>query len=416
MKQHTEEELQKLAKKKLNLEKLKDEQVVLHPEISKWRDKEKPDIQMLRSLNTRGQIQAVTFRELKGRPQLLAGARRYGHMKLLGWTWDEIKKDVREKMSDRDALILAIEENLHRKNLTVMEEARAVISLLKNKMSIKNIAKLMGQSPSWVSSRKNLFELPKETRSLFEKHDLAYGYSVPLRKLGNLPEAQATLIEKIVEGRKGEYYGIKTVAKAEEFVTQILKQIKDQEDLLLKYGPCPKCGSKNIETGYSDNQLHCEEEDCNHRWHGETKEPWAYYELKQNAQELGIEIIEEEPGKLRLTPKDVADLIKKKERKEQEEREAAEEELPKNFRSKATLTMLLEPMLEGDNIQKLSVRDEKIEIQLIEGMDLYFDGLRKDYADGVSKARIMTAGWGGTDSVKKNHAHVDKMVQAAQAD
>ncbi len=412
MKQHTEEELQKLAKKKLNLEKLKDEQVVLHPEISKWRDKEKPDIQMLRSLNTRGQIQAVTFRELKDRPQLLAGARRYAHMKLLGWTWDEIKKDVREKMSDRDALILAIEENLRRKNLTVMEEARAVISLLKNKMSIKNIAKLMGQSPSWVSSRKNLFALSEETRSLFEKHGLAYGYSVPLRKLGSLPEAQATLIEKIVEGRKGEYYGIKTIEKAEEFVTQILKQIKDKEDLLLKYGACPACASKDI-SKYGDEHLNCE--NCNHSWHGITKEPWEYYEVKQNLERMGIEV-EEGPEKLKLTPKDVADMIKKKERQEQEEKEAAEEELPKNFRSKATLTMLLKPMLEGDNIQKLTVRDEKIEIQLIEGMDLYFDGLRKDYADGVSKARIMTAGWGGTDSVKKNHAHVDKMLQAAQAD
>jgi len=258
-----------------------------------------------------------------------------------------------------------------------------------------------------VSSRKNLFELPEETRKLFEKHDLAYGYSVPLRKLGNLPEAQATLIEKIVEGRKGEYYGIKTIEKAEEFVTQILKQIKDKEDLLLKYGACPACASKDI-SKYGDEHLNCES--CNHAWHGITKEPWEYYELKQNAQKMGIEIIEEEPGKLKLTPKNVADMIKKKERQEQEEREAAEEELPKNFRSKATLTMLLKPMLEGDNIQKLSVRDEKIEIQLIEGMDLYFDGLRKDYADGVSKARIMTAGWSGQDSVKKNHDYVNKLT------
>jgi len=105
MKQHTEEELLKLGKKKLNLEKLKDDQVVLHPEISKWRDTEKPDLQMLRSLNTRGQIQAVTFRVLKKGTELLAGARRYAH-KLLGWAWDEIKKDVREDLSDRDALIL----------------------------------------------------------------------------------------------------------------------------------------------------------------------------------------------------------------------------------------------------------------------------------------------------------------------
>lgn len=65
MKQHSEEKLLKLAKKKLDLSKLKDKHVVLHPEISKWRDMEKPDIQMLRSLNSRGLIQPIIFRKLK---------------------------------------------------------------------------------------------------------------------------------------------------------------------------------------------------------------------------------------------------------------------------------------------------------------------------------------------------------------
>lgn len=408
MKQHTEEELQKLAKKKLNLEKLKDEQVVLHPEISKWRDREKPDLQMLRSLNTRGQIQEVTFRDLKGRPQLLAGARRYGHMKLLGWTWDEIKKDVREKMSDRDALVLAIEENMHRKNLSVMEEARAVNSLLKNKMSIKKIAKLMGQSPSWVSSRKNLFALPEETRKLFEKHDLAYGYSVPLRKLKDLPEAQATLIEKIVEGRKGEYYGIKTVEKAEEFVTEILKKIKDHEELLAKYGPCPACGSKDISKWRGDEHLSCET--CDHSWHGITKEPWAYYELKQDAERMGIEVEEVGPEKLKFTPKEVAEMIKRKERDDRKKAEEKDAELPDKFRCKVRLLALLEPLIAGDNIQKLEIRDERIEIQLIEGQDLYFNGLRKDYKAG-EKARIDASTWGGGESLKRNHDHINRITE-----
>ena len=413
MKQHTEEELLKLAKKKLNLEKLKDEQVVLHPEISKWRDTEKPDLQMLRSLNTRGQIQAITFRDLKGRPELLAGARRYGHMKLLGWTWDEIKKDVREKLSDRDALILAIEENMHRKNLTVMEEARAVNSLLKNKMSIKKIGKLMGQSPSWVSSRKNLFALPEETRKLFEKHDLAYGYSVPLRKLKDLPEAQKALIENIVDAKKPHSYGgVRTVEGAEEFVAKILKQIKDAEELLLKYGPCPVCKSKDIEKrGWRGEEEHliCNNEACGHEWHGETKEPWEFYALKQNAQEMGIELIEESPGSMKVTPKAAADMIKRRESAERKKAEEKEAELPDKFRSKVRLLALLEPLIAGDNIQKLEIRDERIEIQLIEGQDLYFNGLRKDYKAG-EKARIDASTWGGGESLKRNHEHINRIT------
>ena len=287
MKKHTEEELVKIAGKKLNLNKLKDKHVLLHPEISKWRDTEKPDLPLLRSLNNNGQISAVIFRKIKKGTQLLAGARRYAHMKLLGWTWDEILTDVREKLSDRDAMILALEENLIRKDMSPMEEARAVNSLLKGKMSIKKIAALMNTSPSWVSSRKSLFELPEKTRKLFEKHDLEFGFSVPLRMLKDLPDAQETLIEKIVGARSDRYYsgGVRTIEDAEEFVTKILKQIKDLEELLLKYGPCPICQGKDIsKRSWGDEErLHCNAETCGHEWHGITKEPWEFYELKQNA-------------------------------------------------------------------------------------------------------------------------------------
>ena len=423
MKKHTEEELVKLAKKKLNLEKLKDKQVILHPEISKWRDTEKPDLPMLRSLNNNGQISAVIFRQIKKGIQLLAGARRYAHMKLLGWTWEEIDTDVREKVSDQAALILALEENMIRKDMSPMEEARAVNSLLGSKMSMKAVAKLMNRSPSWVSSRKSLFELPEKVRNAFEKHDLEYSYSTPLKRLGNLLEAQLMLIEKIVGAKTERYYsgGINTVEKAEEFVAGILKEIKDHEELLLKYGPCPACGSKNIGKrmwGDSEEHLYCREDDCDHSWHGITKEPWEWFELKQNAQEMGIELVETAPGSMKVTPKAAADMIARRERREREEVQKAEEEgmdLLKNFRSPVRILALLEPMIAGDNIQKMEVRGEKIEIQLIEalegsdGEDIYFNALRKDYKAG-EKARIETMGWGESDSIKRNHNYINAIT------
>jgi len=124
---------------------------------------------------------------------------------------------------------------------------------------------------------------------------------------------------------------------------------------------------------------------------------------------MGIDLVEEAPGKMKVTPKAAADMIVREERRQQEKAKAEEGELPEKFRCKPTLLMLLEPMIAGDNIQKLDVRDERIEIQLIEGKDLYFNGLRKDYKDGINKARIETAGWKGQDSVKKNHDYINKL-------
>ncbi len=407
MKQWTEAELLELSKKKLNLNKRKDKDVVLHPEISKWRSAEKPDLQLLRSLNDHGQIQAITFRRRKdGKLELLAGTRRYAHLKMLKVSFDEIKVDIREKLSDKEALTIALAENFFRKDLTPMEEARAVNSMLKAKISIKEIAKILNKTQSWVTSRRKLFELPEKIRNTFEKKELNFGFSVPLRKLGGMEEAQAALLEKIKDGKKSSYSGIHTIEEAENFVTQILKQIKDTEDLLLKYGPCPVCDSKDIKKHWrGDEHLGCNS--CDHSWHGITKEPWEYYELKQEAERQGFKI-EEGPETLKLTPREVADMIKRKEREEAEEQKG-EEKLPSKFRCKVRLLALLEPLIAGDNIQKLEVHDERIEIQLIEGQDLYFTGLRKDYKAG-EKASIDASAWGGGESLERNHDHINKIT------
>lgn len=417
MKEWTNAELQELSKKKLNLNKLKDKNVVLHPEISKWRSAEKKvDPQLLRSLNDHGQIQAITFRKLKdGKLELLAGARRYAHLKLLKLSFDEIKTDIRDKLTNKEALTIALAENFFRKDLSPMEEARAVNSMLKAKISIKKIAGMLNKSQSWVTSRKNLFELPEKIRDTFEKKELNFGFSVPLRKLGGMEEAQAALLEKIVEGKKSSYsYGtMKTIEQAENFVTQILKQIKDAEDLLLKYGPCPICGGNDIDKRAwrgEEEHLHCNKEGCEHDWHGITKEPWAFYELKQNAEEMGITLVEEAPGTMKVTPKEAADMIVRRERRERLAAEEKEAELPEKFRCKVRLLALLEPLIAGDNIQKLEVNGDKIEIQLIEtGPDLHFNGLRKDYKAG-EKARIECSGWGGGESLQRNHDHVNKIT------
>lgn len=279
---------------------------------------------------------------------------------------------------------------------------------------MKAVAKLMTRSPSWVSSRKSLFELPEKVRNAFEKHDLEYSYSTPLKRLGNLLEAQLMLIEKIVGAKTERYYsgGINTVAKAEEFVAGILKEIKDQEELLLKYGPCPVCGSKNIGKrmwGNEEEHLYCREDDCDHSWHGITKEPWEWFELKQNAKEMGIELVETAPGSMKVTPKAAADMIVRRERMERKAAEEEGEKLPEKFRCKVRLLALLEPLIAGDNIQKIEIRGGSIEIKLIEDKELYFDGLRYDYKSG-ERARILTAGWGGSDSVQRNHDYINTIT------
>ncbi|GAH33506.1 unnamed protein product, partial [marine sediment metagenome] len=296
--------------------------------------------------------------------QLLAGSRRYGHLKLLGRTWEEIEKVVRKGVSDREALILALSENLYRRDLSPMEEARAIGSLLKSKMGAKGVAKLLNKSQSWVRGRQALLKLPEKIREFFEEKEIDFGYSIPLGKLDGMEEAQLGLLESIASD---SYGSVDTIEEAEKRVQGVLAGVKLREELLAKYGACPECGSRNIaeERWGSEDKLVCG--DCEHEWHKETKEPWEYFELKQKAQELGLEIELETPGGAKLTPREVSEILKEREAEKATEKV---EDIQDKFRCNLPLLRLLSPMIEGDNIQKLVIDDDKIEIRLIEGTDL----------------------------------------------
>jgi len=381
------------AKKKLkngqpiDIEALIDPQVTLHPEIAKWRDVLTVDLKLLHSLRDIGQIQDSIFRPKEEQFELIAGARRYFHQKLLGKTWEEVPKKIRE-LDDKEALLIAAAENFFRKDFNKWEEARVIYTLLTvGKIPVKEVAQQLGVKESYIKNRRHLMTLPKKILDRFEKKDIPIGYARVVMRLSKYPEGQKELLEQIEAGIRNQYSGIRTIERADEFVTNILEKIKKQNELLKKYGPCPKCGGKNI----SESRWHGDEDklscgDCGHGWHRKTKEPWEYYELKQKARDMGFDV-EEGPEKVKLTPKDVADMIGQ-EAEEQREEEEEEDKVPEKFRSSVSLETIIAPLIE-DNIQKMVVRGSKIEIELIEDPELYFKGLKKNYKTG-ELARIET--------------------------
>jgi len=401
---------------KLSINKLKDPEVVLHPQISKWRDDLVFDPLLYNSLE-QGQIQPIVFRKLKDRFELLAGSRRYFHQKLRGVSWDDLYKDIRENVSDRDALLLAASENIFREDFTPWEEARAINDMLVvGKMSIKDVATHLGKSEAYVTSRRALLSLPEKTQKRFEKQGIPIGFATPVKKLSKFPKAQADMLEKIIEGRKSRYNGISKIEEAEEYVSKLLGRVKEVEALVNAYGPCPACGSKNITQAQYDegNQLSCN--DCNHRWHKDTKEPWKLYELKQEAEEMGFKV-DAGPETLTLTPKDVANIQARQEQERREEMDAeAEKEAEKfaeKFRSPVYIEEIVIPLLPG-NVQKMSVDGNTIEIELIEDSGLHFKGLKKDYTTG-EKGRIeITYGYGDTTQkiAEKVHGIIAKLKKS----
>jgi len=102
------------------------------------------------------------YEALPHRYQLVAGFRRFAAFKLLKRT--EIPAMVTDALTDYEAHKLNLLENLERKDLNILEEARGIRHLFPNGESDGVIAKELGRTPPWVHRRTALLNLPVEVQ------------------------------------------------------------------------------------------------------------------------------------------------------------------------------------------------------------------------------------------------------------
>ena len=128
------------------------------------------------SIRTQGVVQPVVARPLgEGRYELVAGERRWRAARKAGLA--TIPALVREA-DDRDALLLALVENVAREDLSALEEARAY-AVLQDEfgLSLGEVAERVGRSKPSVSNRLRLLDLPDDVLELLERGDLTEGHA-----------------------------------------------------------------------------------------------------------------------------------------------------------------------------------------------------------------------------------------------
>lgn len=97
-----------------------------------------------------------------GRYKLLAGFRRVMAFRVLKWT--EIPAVIRAGMSEVDARLFNLAENLQRKELNPLQEAQAVSRLAELGMIEEDIATKLNRSRGWVQIRMMILKLPQLVR------------------------------------------------------------------------------------------------------------------------------------------------------------------------------------------------------------------------------------------------------------
>ena len=128
--------------------------------------------------------------------RILAGERRVRAARLAGLS--EVPVVVREGVTDRDHLLLALVENVQRRDLTALEEAEAYRHL-KDDFSLtqEDVAERVGKDRATVANALRLLKLPAAVRAALEDGSLTAGHA---RALLALPSAadQEPLAKEVV--------------------------------------------------------------------------------------------------------------------------------------------------------------------------------------------------------------------------
>ena len=182
------------------------------------------------SIKEHGVIQPIIVRNVKGKYEIIAGERRYKASALAGLT--KIPAIIRD-LDDKESSKVALLENLQRKNLTPIEEARTYQKILEiDEMTQEDLAKTMGKSQSAVANKLRLLSLPDEVQDSLLKEQISERHA---RALLNIPEAkkQTDMLKKIISKKM-------SVREVEEEIKQMYPKEESNEGV-------GNMGSKNVE-------------------------------------------------------------------------------------------------------------------------------------------------------------------------
>lgn len=152
------------------------EQLHPNPHQPRHRFDEQALEELAASIRRYGVLQPILVSEDEpGRYLLIIGERRWRAARTAGLA--TIPAIIRERLTDSEQLEVALVENLQRRDLTPLEEARAFDHLRTSLgLSQAEIAERVAMDRSTVANSLRLLKLPAEVQELVERGDLSAGH------------------------------------------------------------------------------------------------------------------------------------------------------------------------------------------------------------------------------------------------
>lgn len=150
------------------------------------------------SIKEHGVIQPIIVRNIGNKYEIIAGERRYKASALAGLT--KIPAIVRN-LDDKESSKVALLENLQRKNLNPIEEARTYQKILElDQMTQEELAKTMGKSQSAVANKLRILSLSDDVQDALLKEKISERHARALLAVDN-QEKQKQLLNKIIANK-----------------------------------------------------------------------------------------------------------------------------------------------------------------------------------------------------------------------
>lgn len=203
-------------KDKLKLTKLQTSKILPNPSQPRKIFQEDELKSLAQSIAENGLLQPVTVRKENGAYYLIAGERRLRACKLAGL------KEIPAIIADcepEDSAVLALLENVQRKDLQMFEQANAIVNLLREwEITQEEAAKRLGMSQSYLANKIRLLKLSPEEQNEILENKLTERHARALLRIDDMTLRQKIL--KTVAERK------LNVCQTEELVNAALQPKK----------------------------------------------------------------------------------------------------------------------------------------------------------------------------------------------
>ncbi len=214
--------------------------------------------ELVASIRHKGVLQPLLVRPRGDKYEIVAGERRWRAAQQAGL--QEVPVVIR-KMTEQEALEIALIENLQRENLSAIEEAEGISRLMAEyAYTQEKLAEIIGKSRSHISNIMRLLTLPEEVKQAVRENKISFGHA---RAMVGYPAAAALTqeiiakglsvreVEKIIEAGRTPKTKSKTVCLPDEDLQQIMRDLQQQLKLKVKISASQK-GKGSVTLHYNN--------------------------------------------------------------------------------------------------------------------------------------------------------------------